>query len=396
MNAALLLDHTQRCQSGSGLLDCPSEVPVTELARFGAASALYRDATNRIPNGSFEIDTSPWSAGSGKAVSRSTLNSLSGFASVAISHLSGSSVTYASVTDLTLATSGAHVVSAYIWLPSDWDGTAPAVNLASFSGSTLLDSSRRAANPAIREAWQRVWEVRSIAAGDLVGNVGFFESGSLPSAGKSFFVDAVQVEQGTYPTSYLDGSLGEGYAWTGTPHASASTRAAGRLQVEGAWLDARQGGVAAYLRPAWGAADGGTHVVFERAGGDGRLRLAFEAGTWRLTSTRGAVTSSVDVAASHAWDTDVVVAAGWTPRLLLLQVDGVRAMATRSGGWPDLDDARRLDIGRRQDVESGWFDGAIGPLTVFDGPLSPRAVEVLRRMSRPPRWTDRLPGWHAA
>ena len=38
------------------------------------------------------------------------------------------------------------------------------------------------------------------------------------------FMDAVQVELGGEATPYLDGSLGPGYAWTGTPHNSTSTR----------------------------------------------------------------------------------------------------------------------------------------------------------------------------
>jgi hypothetical protein len=49
-----------------------------------------------------------------------------------------------------------------------------------------------------------------------------------PVAGKTMYVDAGQVELGALPTDYLDGSLaavsGASYAWTGTAHASASTR----------------------------------------------------------------------------------------------------------------------------------------------------------------------------
>ena len=38
------------------------------------------------------------------------------------------------------------------------------------------------------------------------------------------YYDAVQAEKKTWPTSYCDGSLGTGYAWTGTAHNSTSTR----------------------------------------------------------------------------------------------------------------------------------------------------------------------------
>jgi hypothetical protein len=39
----------------------------------------------------------------------------------------------------------------------------------------------------------------------------------------TWYMDAIQIEEGS-ATEYLDGSLGMGYAWTGTAHASASTR----------------------------------------------------------------------------------------------------------------------------------------------------------------------------
>lgn len=45
-------------------------------------------------------------------------------------------------------------------------------------------------------------------------------------------VDHVQIEQQTFATSYADGSMGTGYAWISTAHASASTRAATALSVE--------------------------------------------------------------------------------------------------------------------------------------------------------------------
>jgi hypothetical protein len=47
----------------------------------------------------------------------------------------------------------------------------------------------------------------------------------------TFRATAAQIEEKAYATSFLDGSLGSGYAWTGTAHNSVSTRAAGSLQL---------------------------------------------------------------------------------------------------------------------------------------------------------------------
>ena len=41
------------------------------------------------------------------------------------------------------------------------------------------------------------------------------------------YIDAVQVEPGVDASTYIDGSLGAGYAWTGTPNNSSSTRTTG-------------------------------------------------------------------------------------------------------------------------------------------------------------------------
>lgn len=51
-----------------------------------------------------------------------------------------------------------------------------------------------------------------------------YHSGPMTS-GSSFSLAELQIEKKAYATPYADGSLGAGHAWTGTPHASASTRA---------------------------------------------------------------------------------------------------------------------------------------------------------------------------
>ena len=50
--------------------------------------------------------------------------------------------------------------------------------------------------------------------------------GNLGSANTfDMHLDALQIEYKPYATPYADGDMGEGYAWTGTAHASTSTRA---------------------------------------------------------------------------------------------------------------------------------------------------------------------------
>lgn len=49
-------------------------------------------------------------------------------------------------------------------------------------------------------------------------------------AGKTVYVDGVQIERKAYTTTYTDGSLGVGYTWTGTANNSVSSRTAGDLR----------------------------------------------------------------------------------------------------------------------------------------------------------------------
>ena len=50
--------------------------------------------------------------------------------------------------------------------------------------------------------------------------------------GDTMWVAGAQVEKKAYATSYCDGSMGTGYSWNGTAHASASTRAAAYVTIE--------------------------------------------------------------------------------------------------------------------------------------------------------------------
>lgn len=77
--------------------------------------------------------------------------------------------------------------------------------------------------------WQRVWvNFTATSAGDYKFSVGKNNSASTAS----FYIDAVQIENKTAPTTYVDGDIKglvatrADYLWTGTPHASTSIRTA--------------------------------------------------------------------------------------------------------------------------------------------------------------------------
>ncbi|MDQ3327364.1 MAG: carbohydrate binding domain-containing protein, partial [Chloroflexota bacterium] len=65
--------------------------------------------------------------------------------------------------------------------------------------------------------------------------------------GEVYYVDGAQVEAGRQASSYIDGSLGKGYSWTGTPFASVSERA--ETTVTYGRIVGREGSLLFWARP---------------------------------------------------------------------------------------------------------------------------------------------------
>ena len=76
-------------------------------------------------------------------------------------------------------------------------------------------------------------------------------------AGKTIYVDGVQMENKLYPTTYADGSLGTGYSWTGTTNNSASSRTAATLLYGAAnnMNTGTRGAISLWLKPNWNSSD---------------------------------------------------------------------------------------------------------------------------------------------
>lgn len=205
------------------------------------------------------------------------------------------------------------------------------------------------------------------------------------AAGAEYALTAIQVEAAPTLSTYIDGDLGPGYAWTGTPHASASMREAGSLRGRLPAASGALGGFALWLRPMWPGASGTPRTVLDwRGATDRRLRLRFEDGAWRLRWRSGDVTDEAAVAATHAADAPVRLFAWWTPREVGLEVDGVAAVAPRTGAPPSMVDAL-VSLGA--DLEGGAHaDVVAGPWVWAGRPLRAADRAVLARMPDPARW----------
>jgi tetratricopeptide (TPR) repeat protein len=98
-------------------------------------------------------------------------------------------------------------------------------------------------------------------------------------------VDAFQVEQKPYATTYCDGDQGTGYAWSGSPHASTSTRARTFAQYQPYHVNLTAGAIAIWLKLGqfydWPFVFGSFPAKFDSylaADGDIRFRIYDDAG----------------------------------------------------------------------------------------------------------------------
>lgn len=174
-------------------------------------------------------------------------------------------------------------------------------------------------SPNVTPDWQR-YTVSAVApANSVTANIVISRR---ETGARDIFVDGVQFEAGN-ATSYVDGDLGTGYAWTGTPHASTSTRAADTIipaQVktippyglvsEGAgrnlmpnpsvevdldgWTSLGGGGT--IERSTGRSVIGGASVLHRRAAG----AVAQGVASPRVTGLRGSTTYTVSLWASHS------------------------------------------------------------------------------------------------
>jgi hypothetical protein len=368
---------TLMTRTGSRTLAVTGATPAAD-GRCGGATRVERGTTNLFPNPSFEVDASGVGAASGggaETLTRVTSDAVFGSACLQIVTTTGAAFAGVRLYSGTLTSGQAYTFSLYCKV------TGGSVRLAVKNASFAVVGSLTVTPAA---GWQRVSVTVTAAATET--HRMYFETTSAQAL--TFHVDGVQAETGTVATTYADGSLGSGYAWSGTAHASTSTRTATSLTATAPGLRADAGGVALWLRPTWDSSSPTARTALEwRAAADRLLRLRFTgAGQWALDWVSGAATDTVTVAASHSAGGDVLLLADWTGGDLRVEANGVAASAARAGATPEMAGAT-LAIGH--DVGAGsWIDAATGPLLAQDAPFTPARRLRLAALTRPPRWGE--------
>lgn len=194
--------------------------------KFGPGLLVEEGTTNLVTNPTAEIDAAGYAVINAQAtVARSTLRAFAGAASILVTRTNNTGDTVVGY-DLAGLTAGTYTSQWRVFV-----GTAGTkVQMTAGPAGGAATSSTATATPGA--GWVLLTVTTTLTAGQTL-EIRFQQTataGGPAPVGSAFSLDAGQTEQKAYATSYCDGTLGSGYAWTGTPHASTSTRAAAQVQ----------------------------------------------------------------------------------------------------------------------------------------------------------------------
>jgi len=192
--------------------------PATGESGIGVRRNDGGPTTNLVVNPSFEVNiTDGWTqlqSGSGAAWAQDAVKFNKGTKSLKMT--AGTALSRLHTANLTLAPGETLTVQAMTWCNTlemstlaIWDSTGSAV----LSSTTNRKTS----------AWEQLTASYTNTSGaDKTVRVELRNNGT--DSAQIVYFDGVQAEKKTWPTAYCDGSLGTGYAWTGTANNSTSTR----------------------------------------------------------------------------------------------------------------------------------------------------------------------------
>lgn len=194
--------------------------------KFGKSVQVAPATTNLITNPSFETNTTGWSTAGTGSNTRQTVDGIYG---AAYWSMSGTSTyrAYIPATSSFTAISASTAYTASAWMRGTPGATANLRLRWVTTGNVFISESSQSVT--LNTTWQRV--VLSVQSPATAGGV---QVGVAISDGATLDLDAVQLEQAGYATPYCDGSLGAGHSWSGTAHASTSSRTGATLQYANA------------------------------------------------------------------------------------------------------------------------------------------------------------------
>ncbi len=191
-----------------------------------------------------------------------------GSQSVKIVAPSGAGINY--TTSINPGDTNTQTFSAYVY-----DGTTGNVGGTVSSSIAELIFNDTAVTTTYADAGGGWWRLTYSAAGvNAAGNYGLEIEGS-----KTIYIDGVQLEEKAYATTYADGSLGTGYAWTGTANNSTSTRTMATLEYSSTSnIKDTVGTVSFWIKPTYASSSEIIDKVFLAQGNDNWFEIQLNTG----------------------------------------------------------------------------------------------------------------------
>lgn len=224
MTTLRVLERFGRISVASGSSDPIWKQPVIPDGKAPRGTLLERGITNLVTNPSAEVDLTGWSSYLGTGGNGA-------FSRIAVAGYAVAGTACFRVNNSTTANAGGYgyhgggsigvdLVSGQQYVLSVY----AKANVAG-TGLNLFVDPIGSATFVLTTGWKRYTYTFTAPS---TGAFAVYIRSNTPDA--IWWFDAVQVEQGAYATSYVDGSLGLGYSWSGTAHASTSSRTGSLLR----------------------------------------------------------------------------------------------------------------------------------------------------------------------
>jgi hypothetical protein len=161
----------------------------------------WGEATNLVTNGGFETDTTGYFTAGTNALVSTNLVGANKYGARVLQFTAGDNALIFRY-PITL-TAAQHQYSAWVYVPSNWDGAALQVRVDGFT-SGINNATNNPVNMALRDQWQRVVCNFTPVVGDLAGELRIIRTGTAPTVGRTFWADGVQCEVGSLATPYIE------------------------------------------------------------------------------------------------------------------------------------------------------------------------------------------------
>ena len=159
--------------------------------------------TNLCTNPSFETATTGWTASGSNTIARSAAQQFAGGYSLLCTYQNNTTLTTLTISS-GLSTGTTYTITARLRVPADWNGGDIRLNAASFTSATITQVREWDSATGETEKWVEL-EIRLATSADATGTI-LLQTTGAPSAGRTVYLDAVQIEGKAYRTRDCDGN----------------------------------------------------------------------------------------------------------------------------------------------------------------------------------------------